>query len=77
PSCMMPGDDCPLVWGEYGHIFCIHCLLKWVGTTAYKQQFSMDRRPWCTCVCPPHHRLRDTQGWELLSQILSNEKSVT
>ncbi|KAF8845536.1 hypothetical protein PAXINDRAFT_123045 [Paxillus involutus ATCC 200175] len=48
PSCKMPGDDCPLIWGECSHIFHMHCLLKWLGTAASKQQCPMDRRPWVT-----------------------------
>ncbi|KAI5118883.1 hypothetical protein M0805_003558 [Coniferiporia weirii] len=48
PSCKMPGDDCPLIWGECTHVFHMHCLLKWIGTTASKQQCPMDRRPWVT-----------------------------
>ncbi|KAF8717614.1 hypothetical protein AX14_012098 [Amanita brunnescens Koide BX004] len=48
PSCKMPGDDCPLIWGECTHIFHMHCLLKWIGTAASKQQCPMDRRPWVT-----------------------------
>jgi len=41
------------VWGECSHIFHMHCLLKWLGTAASKQQCPMDRRPWGTCVCRP------------------------
>ncbi|KAH0838699.1 anaphase-promoting complex subunit 11 RING-H2 finger-domain-containing protein, partial [Lanmaoa asiatica] len=51
PSCKMPGDDCPLIWGECSHIFHMHCLLKWLGTAASKQQCPMDRRPWGTWFC--------------------------
>ncbi|KAI0825263.1 anaphase-promoting complex subunit Apc11 [Trametes gibbosa] len=46
PSCKMPGDDCPLIWGECTHVFHMHCLLQWIGTAASKQQCPMDRRPW-------------------------------
>ncbi|KAJ8593310.1 anaphase-promoting complex subunit Apc11 [Rhizopogon salebrosus TDB-379] len=48
PSCKMPGDDCPLIWGECSHVFHMHCLLKWLGTVASKQQCPMDRRAWVT-----------------------------
>ncbi|RDB27419.1 Anaphase-promoting complex subunit 11 [Hypsizygus marmoreus] len=48
PSCKMPGDDCPLIWGECTHVFHMHCLLKWIGTPASKQQCPMDRRTWVT-----------------------------
>ncbi|KAI6103360.1 anaphase-promoting complex subunit 11 [Pisolithus croceorrhizus] len=44
PTCKMPGDDCPLNI----HVFHMHCLLKWLGTPASKQQCPMDRRPWVT-----------------------------
>ncbi|KIJ45188.1 hypothetical protein M422DRAFT_30036 [Sphaerobolus stellatus SS14] len=48
PSCKMPGDDCPLMWGECTHVFHMHCIIKWLGTQASKQQCPMDRRPWVT-----------------------------
>jgi len=48
PACKMPGDDCPLIWGECTHVFHMHCLLKWIGTAASKHQCPMDRRPWVT-----------------------------
>ncbi|KIY74087.1 anaphase-promoting complex subunit Apc11 [Cylindrobasidium torrendii FP15055 ss-10] len=48
PSCKVPGDDCPLIWGECTHVFHMHCLLKWIGTSTSKQQCPMDRRPWVT-----------------------------
>src|SRR5262245_61112927 len=34
------------VWGECSHVFHMHCLLKWIGTAASKQQCPMDRRTW-------------------------------
>ena len=34
------------VWGECSHVFHMHCLLKWIGTPASKQQCPMDRRTW-------------------------------
>lgn len=34
------------VWGECSHVFHMHCLLKWIGTAASKQQCPMDRRAW-------------------------------
>lgn len=36
------------VWGECTHVFHMHCLLKWIGTAASKQQCPMDRRTWGT-----------------------------
>ncbi|KAJ7058301.1 anaphase-promoting complex subunit 11 [Mycena amicta] len=48
PSCKVPGDDCPLIWGECSHVFHMHCLLKWLGTPTSKQQCPMDRRAWVT-----------------------------
>ncbi|PFH46885.1 hypothetical protein AMATHDRAFT_77455 [Amanita thiersii Skay4041] len=39
-------DEEEEVWGECTHIFHMHCLLKWIGTAASKQQCPMDRRPW-------------------------------
>lgn len=34
------------VWGQCTHVFHMHCLLKWIGTPASKQQCPMDRKPW-------------------------------
>jgi anaphase-promoting complex subunit 11 len=41
-------DNAPIlrVWGECSHVFHMHCLLKWIGTAASKQQCPMDRRLW-------------------------------
>ncbi|KDR68805.1 hypothetical protein GALMADRAFT_78157 [Galerina marginata CBS 339.88] len=46
PSCKMPGEDCPLIWGQCTHVFHMHCLLKWIGTATSKQQCPMDRKAW-------------------------------
>ncbi|KIK16575.1 hypothetical protein PISMIDRAFT_71460, partial [Pisolithus microcarpus 441] len=52
PSCKMPGDDCPLIWGQCTHVYHMHCLLKWLGAPMTKQQCPMDRRPWSTSPHP-------------------------
>ncbi|KAF9007871.1 anaphase-promoting complex subunit 11 RING-H2 finger-domain-containing protein [Cyathus striatus] len=68
PSCKMPGDDCPLIWGQCTHVFHMHCLLKWLATTASKQQCPMDRRPWreisflVLFFASPHHALLYRNG---------------
>ena len=41
-----------LVWGECTHVFHMHCLLQWIGTSSSKQQCPMDRRPWGECSLP-------------------------
>jgi len=53
PDCLLPGDDCPLIWGQCSHCFHLHCILKWInpGNTsspmnAAKQQCPMCRRDW-------------------------------
>ncbi|OZJ02770.1 Anaphase-promoting complex subunit 11 [Bifiguratus adelaidae] len=48
PDCKVPGDDCPLIWGQCSHVFHMHCLLKWLNTESSRQQCPMDRRPWVT-----------------------------
>ncbi|KAH9448158.1 hypothetical protein MJO29_011456 [Puccinia striiformis f. sp. tritici] len=48
PDCKVPGEDCPLIWGECTHIFHMHCLLKWIAQESSKQSCPMDRRPWVT-----------------------------
>ncbi|KAL1139801.1 hypothetical protein AAG570_006778, partial [Ranatra chinensis] len=32
PDCKVPGDDCPLVWGQCSHCFHIHCIMKWLNS---------------------------------------------
>ncbi|KAL7414952.1 anaphase-promoting complex subunit 11 RING-H2 finger-domain-containing protein [Mrakia frigida] len=46
PECKIPGDDCPLIWGQCTHVFHMHCLLKWIDTESSKGQCPMDRREW-------------------------------
>ncbi|KAH8090778.1 anaphase-promoting complex subunit 11 RING-H2 finger-domain-containing protein [Filobasidium floriforme] len=46
PGCKVPGDDCPLMWGQCTHVFHMHCLLKWLNTASSKEQCPLDRRPW-------------------------------
>ncbi|XAO22514.1 hypothetical protein I312_101286 [Cryptococcus bacillisporus CA1280] len=55
PDCKIPGDDCPLIWGECTHVFHMHCLLKWIGQKEdeSQQQCPMDRRPWVTADRKP------------------------
>ncbi|WVN88465.1 uncharacterized protein L203_103676 [Cryptococcus depauperatus CBS 7841] len=55
PECKVPGDDCPLIWGECTHVFHMHCLLKWIGQKEdeSQQQCPMDRRPWVTADRKP------------------------
>ena len=45
PSRTIVANNCS-VWGECSHVFHMHCLLKWIGTPASKQQCPMDRRTW-------------------------------
>ncbi|KNZ46263.1 hypothetical protein VP01_741g4 [Puccinia sorghi] len=64
PDCKVPGEDCPLIWGECTHIFHMHCLLKWIAQESSKQSCPMDRRPWgnhCrwTCGALEHGSLQD------------------
>mmetsp|Transcript_57981 Transcript_57981/g.155269 ORF Transcript_57981/g.155269 Transcript_57981/m.155269 type:complete len:83 (-) Transcript_57981:275-523(-) len=44
PECKMPGDDCPPVWGECGHHFHIHCIMKWLQKE--QKHCPMCRREW-------------------------------
>ncbi|KAL8291484.1 hypothetical protein RQP46_002462 [Phenoliferia psychrophenolica] len=53
PDCKVPGDECPLIWGECTHVFHMHCLLKWLATDSSKQQCPMDRRAWVTAGSAP------------------------
>lgn len=43
PDCIILLDT---VWGECTHVFHMHCIIRWLGTLASKQQCPMDRRPW-------------------------------
>ena len=48
------------VWGECSHVFHMHCLLKWIGTPASKQQCPMDRRTWGTFSLQQTTRITET-----------------
>lgn len=37
PDCKMPGDDCPIVWGECSHPFHMHCIVKWINSQVAKR----------------------------------------
>lgn len=42
----LPGDDCPLVWGNCKHVFHIHCIVKWLNSQMNQQLCPMCRQPW-------------------------------
>lgn len=42
----VPGDDCPLVWGQCSHCFHMHCILKWLNSQQVQQQCPMCRQEW-------------------------------
>ncbi|CAG0891969.1 unnamed protein product [Darwinula stevensoni] len=48
PDCRIPGDDCPLVWGQCSHPFHIHCIMKWLSSQqmAAAQLCPMCRQGW-------------------------------
>ncbi|KAI4463593.1 ring box [Holotrichia oblita] len=46
PDCKLPGDDCPLVWGECSHCFHMHCIMKWLQSQQVNQQCPMCRQEW-------------------------------
>ncbi|KAL1272981.1 hypothetical protein QQF64_028843 [Cirrhinus molitorella] len=46
PDCKVPGDDCPLVWGQCSHCFHMHCILKWLNSQQVQQQCPMCRQEW-------------------------------
>ncbi|XP_077989350.1 anaphase-promoting complex subunit 11 [Glandiceps talaboti] len=46
PDCKIPGDDCPLVWGQCSHVFHMHCILKWLNSQQVHQQCPMCRQEW-------------------------------
>jgi len=52
PGCKVPGDDCPIIWGQCRHVFHMHCIFKWLQTTNSKGQCPMDRRPWLDSGAP-------------------------
>jgi len=65
------------VWGECSHIFHMHCLLKWLGTAASKQQCPMDRRPWGVSPFPFRSPLVWVDDVRLPSQSPPNARSRT
>ncbi|CAI5765875.1 APC11 protein [Podarcis lilfordi] len=46
PDCKVPGDDCPLVWGQCSHCFHMHCILKWLNSQQVQQHCPMCRQEW-------------------------------
>lgn len=46
PDCKLPGDDCPLVWGQCSHCFHIHCIVKWLNSQSVNQLCPMCRQDW-------------------------------
>ena len=46
PDCKLPGDDCPLVWGQCTHCFHIHCIMKWLNSQQAQQLCPMCRQEW-------------------------------
>lgn len=46
PECKYPGDDCPPVWGQCGHAFHMHCILKWLNTSEVDPKCPLCRAPW-------------------------------
>ncbi|XP_018565218.1 anaphase-promoting complex subunit 11 [Leptinotarsa decemlineata] len=46
PDCKLPGDDCPLVWGQCSHCFHMHCIVKWLQSQPVNQQCPMCRQEW-------------------------------
>ena len=52
PTCLVPGDACPPVWGACTHAFHMHCIVKWLEMSASgseearKQECPMCRTAW-------------------------------
>ncbi|KAL0089391.1 anaphase-promoting complex subunit Apc11 [Phycomyces blakesleeanus] len=52
PECNMPGDDCPVLWGECSHAFHMHCIMKWLEKATGNPQCPLDRQLWKTATAP-------------------------
>ncbi|RUS81529.1 hypothetical protein EGW08_010699, partial [Elysia chlorotica] len=46
PDCKLPGDDCPLVWGQCSHVFHMHCIVKWLQSQSTNSPCPMCRQEW-------------------------------
>uniref|UniRef100_A0A0B6ZHT0 Anaphase-promoting complex subunit 11 n=1 Tax=Arion vulgaris TaxID=1028688 RepID=A0A0B6ZHT0_9EUPU len=46
PDCKLPGDECPLVWGQCSHVFHIHCIVKWLQSQSVSSPCPMCRQEW-------------------------------
>ena len=46
----MPGDDCPIVWGECSHPFHMHCIVKWINSQVTTRCRRCERAPAHACV---------------------------
>ncbi|XP_069092665.1 anaphase-promoting complex subunit 11, partial [Pleurodeles waltl] len=44
PGCKVPGDDCPLVWGQCSHCLPMHCILKWLNWQQVQKHCPMCRQ---------------------------------
>ncbi|CAH8663482.1 unnamed protein product [Schistosoma rodhaini] len=45
-DCKLPGDDCPLVWGQCNHCFHMHCIIKWLNSQQMAQHCPLCRQDW-------------------------------
>ncbi|VDL98216.1 unnamed protein product [Schistocephalus solidus] len=45
-ECKLPGDDCPLVWGQCSHCFHMHCIINWLNTRQSGQLCPLCRQEW-------------------------------
>ncbi|CAL8102463.1 unnamed protein product [Calicophoron daubneyi] len=45
-DCKLPGDDCPLVWGQCNHCFHMHCIIKWLNSQQIAQHCPLCRQEW-------------------------------
>ncbi|KAA0185694.1 Anaphase promoting complex subunit 11 [Fasciolopsis buskii] len=45
-DCKVPGDDCPLVWGQCNHCYHMHCIIKWLNSQQVAQHCPLCRQDW-------------------------------
>ncbi|KAK4967565.1 hypothetical protein LTR28_002612 [Elasticomyces elasticus] len=44
PKCKFPGDECPLIMGDCGHSFHMHCLHMWTAQASSEGKCPMCRQ---------------------------------
>ena len=70
PHCKFPGDDCPPIEGQCGHIFHLHCIYKWLDSGTDK--CPLDREIWKEKTESVVNNIRNGQNENSMSNLNNN-----